>query len=646
VRLRTLTAPAVALGLALACGPVEVAPRTAAPLNRCPEHPCSGYVQDPAPACDASSCVVKGIPFATTLVVSIPQTSYFAAGQTIVLTPRLLAELAKRRPPATCGSGPSETRPECTCTAPSCFFLPPIGEARGRVRVSRDLALKLWPPAGLRAVSPRDTDTTLPVQVTYRPLLPDGRDVLVPAHEAGIALAHREAVATPFPGSSPGPNGGPGLGWDVALPLGSQELGLGWYMREIAPVPPFDTAFPPLVAPVLVTTAAGAGAGFDDIAYERVDPQSDREERTFDVSAAPGAADLRGFRLYLRDQQTRRPVSNVAVLPSGGARLTLNTAFNAVTETPPTDLTGWELVLEPPESQGALPTDVTPAIGGSILNTIQYPALPEPARVSGEVRASDGVGVRARIDFSSQVGTLVKANGELSSSLVYRRTVETDRDGRYAVRLPPGRYDAVVTPLDDETLAKLSRTFVVGEGVQAGKGFELPPRPIVEGIAVLTDGRPLAEAEVWLAPASELVLQGTPPSAWPRATRGRTDAEGRFVRVDRSGAAQRGIAADPGLYDVVVRPSEGSGFPWGVSRSRTVTLDGAKLEPVRVPAPSRVALTLRDPAGNPITFAMVRAFAFPPTPEGVARALPAVEIGRAMTDGSGRFEMLLAAGLR
>ncbi len=76
---------------------------------------------------------------------------------------------------------------------------------------------------------------------------------------------------------------------------------------------------------------------------------------------------------------------------------------------------------------------------------------------------------------------------------------------------------------------------------------------------------------------------------------------------------------------------------------RSFATGTADLGEIQVAPPARLSFTLRDPSlnGNPIVRAMVRIFALAP-----GRGPPAVEIGRAMTDESGKCEILLAQQAR
>jgi hypothetical protein len=64
------------------------------------------------------------------------------------------------------------------------------------------------------------------------------------------------------------------------------------------------------------------------------------------------------------------------------------------------------------------------------------------------------------------------------------------------------------------------------------------------------------------------------------------------------------------------------------------------LPDIEVPAPVYAGLTLHDPGDNPIVDAIVRVFRLPS--QGGTGSSPAVEVGHAITDDQGHYDMYLA----
>ena len=96
------------------------------------------------------------------------------------------------------------------------------------------------------------------------------------------------------------------------------------------------------------------------------------------------------------------------------------------------------------------------------------------------------------------------------------------------------------------------------------------------------------------------------------------------------------MALDPGSYLLRVRPAEGSALPWvvtplGVGPGPVTEVNG--IPPVA--APFDAGLVLLDPeACNPVVEALVRMYQTPATG-------PAFEVGEAMTDSTGHYDMYL-----
>jgi hypothetical protein len=129
---------------------------------------------------------------------------------------------------------------------------------------------------------------------------------------------------------------------------------------------------------------------------------------------------------------------------------------------------------------------------------------------------------------------------------------------------------------------------------------------------------------------------------WPALAMATTADDGTFVA---------GVSPN-GQYDLTVIPAGGTAFPWLVRPDHiylphapddgsatsdvasAVTSPAVTLEPLVVPPPAVLELTLHDYTDTPLTQAVVQAYAF----AGGA----AVEIGEALTDNNGHFMMTLS----
>ena len=568
---------AVAFMVAASCAPITGSPISSAPRNTCESGPCERYDQPgPRPSCTgAGRCEVAGRPeYPYVLVVAIPGTSFFAPNQTMLLRSQDLR------------GGPS-------CPAASCISLPPIIDVSGAYRVSREAAALVGLDLG--------ADTrALPAQTVFFPeiVLDDG--ARVEASDVGLPAQPVFADALPGPG------------YRAFLPAGP-------FRRVAYPSPPLDAALPPVASAVSVRVdtvqnkiplfsdsfeVGRAPTGLDD-------PSG--ESRTAQVRRAGG---LDGFVAYLRDRKTERRVSSARALSGAVAQVRLDTVAENGTGGALRD--GIDIVVAPSPRWLAVPTLVDRIIAGAGLRLV-YPDLPPPTPVVARVVASIG-GVAARVSFES--ATIETSDGTATSSLSYRATVRTDPDGRLATVLPPGTYDVFVEPEDAARTLGKARQSVTVRGASAEVELRVRPKGRVSGRVRLSDGRPLANAQLeWSPSAAKRPTTGLTP----RPARTSTDDLGAFS-----------VPLDEGEYDLAVSPEPLTGFPRRGSRGRPGGPNDATLEDVVVFAPTRLAWTIKDPGGPaPIVRAVVRAFGY------VASEAAYVEVGSALTDTTGSFEMLV-----
>jgi hypothetical protein len=513
-----------------------------------------------------------------TIVVSVPDTSVYAAGQTFFATN---AELSK-----------SISAASQICKPPSCLALRQLVEVSGAYRVQRDAAAAL-------GVTFKQ-DESVPVRVMFFPQLgtppSDARDQGFPA-DVLFAASARVAVD------------------DESFAVQyRRQLSTGTYTRYAYPEPPWDEIVPPAVNDITVARA------FDDAfslgAAQLDDPTGLRRRAT--VQRDDG---LDGLRIWLSERKTARRVSVVKSLSGTKAQVDLHTIGQATAFNDGL----LDVVVAPPDTWIGVPTLRSPLIGGVGLKDIVYPTLPQPIAVTGIVGSSEsGVlrAVRSKLSFRS---TSIRAIDEAELTLLeYTTTVSTDEGGGFATVLPRGRYDIVVEPEEGSGFSKYKQpSFEVRQPT-----LKIEPtvkRAIATGRAALTDGRPLAEAEVLAVPAKKQ----TDPAVVPRPGRTRTNADGTF-----------GLELDRGDYEIWVEPQAGSGFPRVVTL-RPIAADRVDLGRIDVPPPTRFVFDIKEPSGfsNPIVSAVVRAYARPACG---SPPCPVVEIGSTMTGQDGKCEILLA----
>ncbi len=570
----------VGVAFAAACAPIAGTPASQAPRNACDRAPCEAYRQPGAkPICtNEGRCEVAGRPpYPYVLAVAIPGSSFFAPNRTLLLRSQELR-----------GEGAS-------CPSVSCIALPPLVEVSGAFQVSSDVADQVGYGLG-------PGPHVLPARaVFYREiLLDDGARV----EATDVGLPAQPLFAEQLP---PDPEAVPTLSFRAFAPP-------GLYRRAALPESPYDAAFPPLntALSVRVEGTDRRVPYFRDAFVLGTTPNGlddpSGESRTAQVKRAAG---LEGFVTYLRDRKTERRVSPVRPLAGAQASVRLDTVAENGAAGSLRD--GIDIVVAPSSGWVAVPTLVDRILAGAGLR-LDYPALPPPAAVSGRVVGE--AGVVAQIAFVSTAITTL--DGAPSSSLGYSAAVRTDASGRFATVLPPGTYDAFVTP---QGLAQ-SRQSVTVQGAGVEVTLRVRRKGVVSGMVRLSDGRVVAIAEVEWAPSQ---ARRAPAWAAPRAARTVTDDLGAFA-----------VALDEGEYDLSVQPEAQSGFPRVVSLGRPVGPDDATIEELTIVAPTRVAWTVKDPSGlAPIVRAVVRAFAYVPT------AGQYVEVGAALTDSAGQFEMLL-----
>jgi hypothetical protein len=578
----------VLVAVVAACGSATEEGAVFAPTNDCPAHACSAYAQVAQTAvCDAQGfCHVNAAP-AYTLVISLPDTAAVAPGFTFAIASSDLKTTSTRCP-----------------LGQTCIVLPRLGRSGGTYVATSDVAV-----AVKRYLGNASDRTSLPAHATFRPLGP-GATSFSRANDLGLPLPtiFADVISDlPLDPPPPGPGASAPIGWDASLPIGRYE-------RTLQPDPPFSDSFPPEIDIVSIT-----GRPFQQVDLTKVDPPA---LRTFTIDSE--GQDLTGWTAQLDDNATHRPISSVATLHSGSNEVTLHTVNRESLQGAPV-----EFVLKPRASLAAVPEMVVPA-APTIPKNLRYPTIPAPGVVAGRVVASpEGTPVRGRVFFRSTAEPgLINSLGVL---LRYSVDVLTDAEGRYAVRLPAGTYDAVVVPEDGTGYGvAVSQAKITEAAFQQGRNLQVVRQPLLQGTVRLADGRALANADVE-AHASNQIDPPSPNAAMQRVARGRTDANGAFS-----------MRVDPGFYDVTIKPGEGSRFPWLITIARRVEDRDLLLEDQVVRVPFDAGLTLFDPTGSSvIRGALVRAYALPESTPGVVRR-NFVEIGRARSSGDGSYEMFFS----
>ncbi len=500
-----------------------------------------------------------------------------------------------------------------TCAASSCARLPRAGTINGNYLIDPQTASLLgWNLGNLGF-------TALPVHVTFRPLWPAAGPSQSDAVAAGLpvgAVNAQEAQAS-FPVAFPGPGQGPSIVYKTYLQPGPYE-------RTIAPDAPFDRAFPPDVDIVTVMSGDNPGENVSPVldVTTRTTLAGDRTIPVFNLTRVEG---LLGWTCYLRDATTKRPLSTVQRL-SG---TTTTDVVLATSHHPPDKdaLTNAELVMAPPAGR-PIPVGVfAPAAMLELPASLTYVSLPSAVEVRGSIFGPDGKPVAANLVFEALAIDEVGSTRPNTTNFEYVGRTRASLDSQtgtstYSIVLPSGQYRFSVRPLDDSNEITVREPFIVSAlGDQSARDVSVDVRRPVRGRASVADGRPLSGATVDVLPLS--CFTGASQGCLPRQNQTITADDGSFA-----------LALDPGGYALRLQPVQGTGLPWSV-QSILVGSMPLTLPPISVPAPANLGLRLADPDDNPVVNAVVRMFDMP------ARG-PAIEVGRAMTDSSGHYNMYVA----
>jgi hypothetical protein len=216
-----LVAGVAVLGPSFACGEIVGAPLSSAPMNSCAadQFPCARYLVtggQSKPECNLNRCDFGRPTYKYTVVVSVPDSSFYAAGRTFVLSSDDFGP-------------PSGTAVRGTCIPPLCIPLPELVAAEGTYRVTHDASVAV----GL----PLDEGTSLPVRVSFIPLAPTSTlDVPVEAADVGFPASDVLMSSRLIRPSSQLPG----------AVLYRDTVAVGRYVRILSPEPPYDAFFPPV----------------------------------------------------------------------------------------------------------------------------------------------------------------------------------------------------------------------------------------------------------------------------------------------------------------------------------------------------------------------------------------------------------------
>jgi hypothetical protein len=315
------------------------------------------------------------------------------------------------------------------------------------------------------------------------------------------------------------------------------------------------------------------------------------------------------------------PLGGVRVVALDGADLAVSTFAETLEDgvfqiVIPSHHTQVNLVMTPTDGAPLVPRVVVEGIEliGNEVDLGDQSVGPQSlvGRVRGVVSSGDGVGIPdVRLVFEGEVGL-----GVVSV------TAETGLDGSFTVALPGGEYDLVVVPgvSTGESRTELKDVVVDGSEVDLGV-IKVLRKPVVSGALVSPSGDPIPFAQVEFRAESmnsRATVAAVPVLSTPTAE------DGRFS-----------LQVDPGVYDVVAVPGEGSGWAQTTLAGVEVGYDGGDIDLV-ASAPNLAYGVVLSPDGVGVGGVLVEIFR---TSDDGELEL----VGSGNTDESGNYTVLVPA---
>ncbi|MEZ4233842.1 MAG: hypothetical protein R3B89_32005 [Polyangiaceae bacterium] len=412
----------------------------------------------------------------------------------------------------------------------------------------------------------------------------------------------------------------------VSIPAGTYEL----YVR---PVSNSDTEACPVV-PVLYRSVP-VPSGVVDL------PLTLGEPSKLSLSFIAMDVDLEGWRVSVMDSESGRLLSNeLALAPAmlSDGTYALEIPFNEV----PHGVRGKELIQLRPPADVVAPTVLWNREGLEVfspgelsmdLSKVSF----EMGSYSGFIEGPNRSQQAATLTFTS-VSLDGLGDGVLGS---FSTTAEADESGAFSIEsIPLGTYRVQVTPPEDSGLGAREVEISVTPKGQGGSTIQLEARTPIAGSVVFDQpGSPAVSGAAVQAVASarqssidafKLAL-GEAPFV-PRASSGLTGPSGAFT-----------LEADPGVFDISVRPPVGSNLPWLVRPNVTVPVPNNGLGVLTIPAPILQSGVVTS-SGEPVVGASVKAYAYLGADGYLpdrSKALSVIAVGEAYTGDDGSFQLAL-----
>lgn len=491
---------------------------------------------------------------------------------------------------------------------------------------------------------PRSTDASLPARITF-----------VPSETMWNLAATAATTTTTFRATSVGEQTFPDYSFRALLPGGSYDV----YVEPfpVAEAPP-GQAKSCTVLPQLFRAQNLEGSTSLKLAL------ATPKHLDLTVRFPESTQNLDGWHVDMLESVSGRVVSNTVELElptrSDGALVySVPLDYVPVWGDDP-KLTHGELVRLSPPAKLLAPTlffwreGLEWATAGSGVID-QLGSFPSAVSYAGTVVDPNATGVSATVTF-----TATEVEG-VSSGLFpsFIRTAEAGTDGRFQVDLLPGNYKVITAPHSDTSerpfaLATTELTVLGAPSAQAGRTLTVGPALLLQGNAFTPQGDGARGAFV----TAEASPARVATNIFERAI-GELASVPRAVGDvinDPSGSFQ--LFAEPGIYDLSVRPPANSNFAWlvipgfepalGAGKELDVTLPDLRL-PAPLPLELLVGWKARPDSAALLQAASIRAYALvdasgEPTTDAKA-AVAAVRIAEGRLNDAGRVTMMLPAKL-
>jgi hypothetical protein len=275
----------------------------------------------------------------------------------------------------------------------------------------------------------------------------------------------------------------------------------------------------------------------------------------------------------------------------------------------------------------------------------QLEQLPQPV-VLDELTLVDSEGARLDLDNAAVrfVSTKLDIAAQPGTQAFFERTEQAQGGVVASVELLPGEYDVYVAPPPDSGFATTTASLTVGTSGpawQGGKTVTMEPVSDVGG-SVLTPGGEAAEGATVFPIASPATV--TPLQAAVGSKPFPPLAESGIVGAD----AQFSLRADPGAFDLSIRPAEGSGFAWLVRPNVEVQSGSHDLGEMTLPLPVVYQGVVTVPGGVLLPGAKINAYLFLDAGGYTADrsgASSVVQVGEARAGDDGSFQLFLPSHL-